>query len=71
MLISKNSLQNIFLIVLGTTVSINASVNPLMTQISSIGFIIFFLICLKNKKVLEKMSENYQKNKIFFIFFFI
>ena len=71
MLISKNSLQNIFLIVLGTTVSINASVNPLMTQISSIGFIIFFLICLKNNKVLEKMSENYQKNKIFFIFFFI
>jgi O-antigen ligase len=71
MLLNKNTLQNLFLIILTITVSFNASINPLMVQISSISFIIFFLFCLKNIEILERIRKNYVDNKIFFILFFI
>ncbi len=71
MIISKNFLQNLFLLILAISVSFNASINPLMTQVSSIGFILVFLFCFKNNQVLEMIKENYERNKIFFIFFFI
>ena len=71
MFLRKNTLQNLFLIILAVTVSFNASINPLLTQTSSIGFIIFFLLCLKNTRVLERIIKNYIDNKIFFILFFI
>ena len=71
MLLSKNTLQNLFLIILTITVSFNASFNTLIVQISSISFIIFFLLCLKNIQVLEMIKKNYINNKVFFIFFFI
>jgi putative inorganic carbon (hco3(-)) transporter len=71
MILNKNTLQNLFLIILTITVSFNASINPLMVQISSISFIIFFLFCLKNIEILEKIIKNYVNNEIFFIFFFI
>ena len=69
MLLSKNTLQNLFLIILTITVSFNASFNTLIVQISSISFIIFFLLCLKNIQVLEMIKKNYINNKVFFIFF--
>ena len=71
MILRKDSLRNLFLIILAITVSFNASINPLLTQTSSIGFIIFFLLCLKNTRVLERIIKNYIDNKIFFILFFI
>ena len=71
MLLNKNTLQNLFLIILTITVSLNASINPIMVQISSISFIIFFLFCLKNVEILERIRKNYVNNKIFFILFFI
>ena len=67
----KNTLQNIFLIILATTVSFNGSINPILIQISSINFIIFFLLCLRNNKLLERIKENYLINRVFFIFFLI
>ena len=67
----KNTLQNIFLIILATTVSFNGSINPILIQISSINFIIFFLLCLRNSKLLERIKENYLINRVFFIFFLI
>ena len=69
MLLSKNSLQNFFLIVLTYTVSFNASINPLMTQISSIGFIFVLILCLKNDQILETIKINYKSNLFFFYFF--
>ena len=66
----KNSLQNIFLIILGITVSLNASINPLLIQVSSINFIIFFLLCLRNTQIRETIRKDYSNNKIFFILFF-
>ena len=69
MLFKKNILQNLFFIIITFAVSINASINPLLTQITSINFIILFLLCLKNHEIEEKIKENYLNNKIFFIFF--
>ena len=59
MLLSKNALQNLFCIILAITISFNASINVLLTQASSIGFIIFFLLCLKNIEILEAIKTNY------------
>ena len=70
MILRKDSLRNLFLIILAITVSFNGSINPLLIQTSSISFIFFFILCLKNSRVLEKIKENYIDNKIFFIFFF-
>ena len=67
----KNTLQNTFLIILATTVSFNGSINPILIQISSINFIIFFLLCLRNSKLLERIKENYLIHRVFFIFFLI
>ena len=71
MVLRKNTLQNIFLIILAITISLNASINPLLIQISSINFIILFFLCLKNNDISEKIKKNYLDNNIFFIFFFI
>ena len=70
MILRKDSLRNLFLIILAITVSFNGSINPLLIQTSSISFIFFFILCLKNNRVLERIKENYIDNKIFFIFFF-
>jgi O-antigen ligase len=70
MFLSKNALQNLFLIVLTITVSLNASINSLLIQFSSINFIIFFLLCLKNNKILESIKKNYINNKSFFLILF-
>ena len=71
MILRKNALQNLFLIILAITVSFNASINPLLIQISSINFIILFFLCLKNDEIEERIKKNYLDNKFFFIFFFI
>ena len=71
MILRKDSLRNLFLIILATTISFNGSINPILIQISSINFIIFFLLCLRNSKLLERIKENYLINKVFFIFFII
>ena len=71
MILRKDTLQNLFLIILAITVSINASINPLLIQISSINFIILFFLCLKNDEIEERIKKNYLENKFFFIFFFI
>ena len=71
MVLRKNILQNIFLIILAITVSFNASINPLLIQLSSINFIILFFLCLKNEEIKKRIKENYINNKVFFIFFFI
>ena len=70
MILRKDSLRNLFLIILAITVSFNGSINPLLIQTSSVSFIFFFILCLKNSRVLERIKENYIDNKIFFIFFF-
>ena len=70
MILRKDSLRNLFLIILAITVSFNGSINPLLIQTSSVIFIFFFILCLKNSRVLERIKENYRDNKIFFIFFF-
>jgi len=70
MLLRKDTLRNLFLIILAITVSFNGSINPLLIQTSSVNFIFFFFLCLKNNGVLERIKENYIDNKIFFIFFF-
>ena len=41
MLLRKDSLRNLFLIILAITVSFNGSINPLLIQTSSVGFIFF------------------------------
>ena len=71
MLLRKDSLRNLFLIILAITVSFNGSINPLLIQTSSVGFIFFFILCLKNNRVLERIKKNYRDNKIFFIFFLV
>ena len=71
MLLSKNTLQNVFLIILATTVSLNASNNHFILQLVSICFVIFFLLCLKNDQILEKIKKNYIDNKFFFLFLFV
>ena len=71
MFLRKNTLQNLFLIILAITVSFNASINQLLTQISSVSFIFFFLLCLKNNEIQEKIKKTYMNNKNFFVLFFI
>jgi hypothetical protein len=71
MLLKKITLQNLFLIILTICVSLNASNSPLLIQLSSINFIILFLMCLKNNEVLEAIKENYINNKNFFIVFLL
>ena len=71
MVLRRTLLQNLFLFIVTLCVSINASNSNLLIQFSSINFIIFFLLCLKNKKVLEGIKENYINNKFFFIIFFV
>jgi len=71
MLLSKNSLQNLFLIILTITISLNASNNPLLIQLSSISFIGIFFLSIKNIKALEIIKKNYKENKNFFIFFIL
>ena len=71
MLLRKSLLRNIFLIIVALCVSFNASNTNVLVQLSSIYFITFFLLCLKNKEVLEDIKKNYFNNKIFFVLFFI
>ena len=71
MVLRKNILQNLFLTILAISISFNASINPLLVQISSINFIILFFLCLKNEEIKKKIKENYLNNRFFFIFFFI
>ena len=71
MVLRRTVLQNFFLFILTLCVSINAINSNLLIQFSSINFIIFFLLCLKNKDVLEAIKENYINNKFFFIIFFV
>jgi O-antigen ligase len=71
MVLRRTVLQNLFLFVVTLCVSINASNSNLLIQFSSINFIIFLLLCLKNKEVLEAIKKNYINNKNFFIIFTI
>ena len=71
MLLSKNALQNLFCIILAITISFNANINVLLTQLSSISFSIFFLICTKNNEISESIKKNYINNRIFFLIFII
>ena len=71
MVFERTTLQNLFLFVVTLCVSINASNSNLLIQFSSINFIIFFFLCLKNKKILEAIKENYINNKSFFIIFIV
>ena len=71
MFLRKTILQNLFLLIVAICLSFNASNSPLLIQLSSINFIILFLICLKNDEVLEAIKKNYMNNKSFFIIFFL
>jgi len=71
MVLSKNTLQNLFLFLLTICVSFNASNTNLLAQVTSINFTILFLLCLKNNQILDAIKINYQNNKKFFIFFLI
>ena len=71
MVLERTTLQNLFLFIVALCVSINASNSNLLIQFSSINFIIFFFLCLKNKDVLEAIKENYISNKSFFIIFIV
>ena len=71
MVLQRTTLQNLFLLIVTLCVSINASNSNLLIQFSSINFIIFFLLCLKNKEILEAIKENYINNKLFFVIFFV
>ena len=71
MFLRKTILQNLFLIIVALCISLNASNSPLLIQLSSINFIILFLMCLKNNEVLEAIKENYINNKNFFIVFLL
>ena len=71
MILRKNTLQNLFLIILSITVSFNASINPILIQISSLNFIILFFLCLKNDEINKNIKKNYLNNKFFFNCFFI
>ena len=57
MILRKDSLRNLFLIILAITVSFNGSINPLLIQTSSVSFIFFFILCLKNISLLERIKE--------------
>ena len=70
MVLRHTSLQNLFLFVVALCVSLNASNTNVLIQISSINFIIFFFLCLKNKQILEAIKVNYSNNKVFFVIFF-
>tara|TARA_B100001123_G_scaffold449680_2_gene616047 strand:+ start:211 stop:1566 length:1356 start_codon:yes stop_codon:yes gene_type:complete len=69
MVFKKTFLRNIFLLVTTLCVSLNGSNSNLLIQLSSINFIILFLLCLKNKEVLDEIKKNYLNNKTFFIIF--
>ena len=71
MFLRKVTLQNLFLLIVTICISLNASNSPLLIQLSSINFIILFLMCLKNNEVLEAIKENYINNKNFFIVFLL
>ena len=71
MVLSKNTLQNLFLFVLTICVSFNASNNNLLVQITSINFTILFLLSLKNNEISQAVKMNYKNNKKFFITFSI
>ena len=71
MVLRRTTLQNLFLFIVTLCLSINASNSNLLIQFSSIYFIIFFLLCLKNKEILEAIKENYINNKFFYIIFFV
>ena len=71
MVLSKSALQNFFLFILTISVSFNASINLLLVQITSVGFIFFFFLCLRNSKLLESIKKNYTDNRLFFIFYFL
>ena len=71
MFLRKTILQNLFLLIVAICLSFNASNSPLLIQLSSINFIILFLICLKNDEVLEAIKKNYMNNKNFFTIFFL
>ena len=71
MFLKKTILQNLFLLIVAICLSFNASNSPLLIQLSSINFIILFLICLKNDEVLEAIKKNYMNNKSFFTIFFL
>ena len=71
MVLSKNTLQNLFLFVLTICVSFNASNNDLLVQITSINFTILFLLSLKNNEISQAIKVNYKNNKKFFITFSI
>jgi len=71
MVLRITTLQNLFLFIVTLCVSINASNSSLLIQFSSINFIIFFLLCLKNKEILGAIKENYINNKFFFIIFIV
>ena len=71
MILNKNIYQNLFLTIIAITVSFNASLNPLLIQLSFINFVGLFLLCLKNESILRSIKDNYYNNKLFFIFFFI
>ena len=71
MFLRKITLQNLFLIIVTICISLNASNSTLLIQLSSINFIILFLMCLKNNEVLEAIKENYINNKNFFIVFLL
>ena len=71
MFLRKITLQNLFLIIITICVSLNASNSALLIQLSSINFIILFLICLKNNEVLEEIKKNYINNKNFFLIFLL
>ena len=71
MILSKNTLQNLFLFILVICLSFNASNNDLLVQLSSINFIILFILCLNNQKISIAIKNNYKINKNFFIIFTI
>ena len=71
MVLRKNLLRNIFLAVIAICVSFNASNTNILVQLSSIYFIFFFFLCLKNNEVSQNIKENYSNNKVFFILLFI
>ena len=71
MVLRRTTLRNLFLFIVTLCVSINASNSNLLVQFSSINFIIFFFLCLRNKNALEAIKKNYISNKLFFVIFFV
>ena len=54
MYLRKSTLQNLFLVILTITVSLNASINILLTQVSSIFFYFFYFNMLKKYSSFRK-----------------